>query len=192
MEALSIALSRHIILCPIGFIERGVLDRIAMSMEHRCHVAGAVFNGMENPAYAYDRGRGQYNSKLILKHLSKCCPDDGLMFMGVTHVDLFVPILKYVYGLAEIEGRCAVISTHRLRPEYYGEPPDPSLFLARLEKTALHEMGHCLGLTHCRDRRCVMYSSTHIEHTDSKNTDFCPTCLELFKWHLEKCAIPGT
>ncbi|MBW1786534.1 MAG: archaemetzincin family Zn-dependent metalloprotease [Deltaproteobacteria bacterium] len=181
---------KRIILCPIGFVEGDVLDRIARSIERRCGVAGIISAGMENPAYAYDRGRGQYNSKLILKHLSECCPDDGLMFMGITHVDLFVPILKYVFGLAEIKGRCAVISTHRLRPEYYGESPDPPIFLARMEKTALHELGHCFGLTHCRDRRCVMYSSTHIEHTDLKKPDFCPTCLELFKWYLEKSAIP--
>jgi archaemetzincin len=178
-------LPKRIILSPIGFVEGDVLGRIAASIQAQCGVASTMSPAMASPTYAYDRGRGQYNSKLILKHLIQCCPDEGLMFMGITHVDLFVPILKYVFGLAEINGRCAVISTHRLRPEYYGESPDSELLLARIVKTALHELGHCIGLTHCRDRRCVMYSSTHIEHTDFKNAAFCPTCLELFKWYSD-------
>jgi predicted Zn-dependent protease len=47
-------------------------------------------------------------------------------------------------------------------------------------------LGHSLGLTHCRNRRCMMYSSTNIEHTDFKASDFCPTCFELLKWHISK------
>ncbi len=139
---------------------------------------------MENPKYAYNETRFQYDSKLILKHLQKGCSDDTLRLIGVTHVDLYVPILKYVFGLAEVEGRCCLISIHRLRPEFYDQPPNPALLLERVEKTALHEIGHTLGLTHCRDRSCVMHSSTHIENTDIKQPDFCATCFELFKWYL--------
>jgi archaemetzincin len=63
--------------------------------------------------------------------------------------------------------------------------------VVRAQKTALHEIGHSLGLTHCRDRRCVMYSSTRIADTDFKQSHYCPTCLELFTWHLERCqALP--
>jgi archaemetzincin len=106
--------------------------------------------------------------------------------MGVTTLDLYVPILKYVFGLAEVNGQCALISTYRLRPEFYEQPGNDTLLLERTEKTALHELGHTLGLTHCRDRLCVMYSSTHIENTDQKNADFCRTCRDLFVWYLDK------
>jgi archaemetzincin len=142
---------------------------------------------MEEPIYAYDERRGQYNSKLILKHLITRCPQDTLRLIAVTHVDLYVPILKFVFGLAQMAGQCAVISIHRLRPQFYDLPPDPDILLARVEKTVLHELGHSLGLTHCRDRRCVMYSSTRIEDTDFKRSDYCPTCGELFRWYLDQC-----
>ena len=141
---------------------------------------------MGTPQYAYDEKRDQYNSKLIVKRLLKTCHKDILALMGVTQVDLYVPILKYVYGLAQLNGQCSVISTHRLRPEFYGQPSDTDCLLSRVEKTALHELGHCLGLTHCRDPRCVMYSSTKIEDTDAKKANYCPTCSELFQWHLGK------
>ncbi len=166
-------------------MDQNILEHLAERISARSGLAGRVSSGMENPKYAYNETRFQYDSKLILKHLLKGCSDDTLRLIGVTHVDLYVPILKYVYGLAEVEGRCCLISTHRLRPEFYDQPPDPDLFLERVEKTALHELGHTFGLTHCRDRRCVMYSSTHIENTDFKQSTFCFSCLELFKWYLQ-------
>jgi len=141
---------------------------------------------MENPRYAYNDTRYQYNSKLILKHLLQKSPPDTLRLVGVTSVDLYVPILQFVFGLAQIEGQCSIISLHRLWPEYYDQPSDRDLLLARVEKTALHELGHTFGMTHCRDRRCVMYSSVRIEDTDLKQPDFCPTCFELFQWYLNK------
>jgi archaemetzincin len=141
---------------------------------------------MENPKYAYNDTRHQYNSKQILKHLLKQCTRETLRLIGVTPVDLYVPILKYVFGLAQIEGQCSIISLHRLYPQLYDQPSNSDLLLARVEKTALHELGHTFGITHCRDRRCIMYSSTRIEDTDFKQPDFCPTCFELFQWYLKK------
>ncbi len=139
---------------------------------------------MERPEYAYNVTRCQYDSRPILKRLIQYCKDDTKL-LGVTQVDLYVPILKYIFGLAQVGGGCSLISLHRLCPEFYDQPSDPALLLERAEKTAMHELGHALGLTHCRELHCVMYSSTSIENTDFKNPDFCPTCFELFKWYLE-------
>ena len=48
--------------------------------------------------------------------------------LGVTDVDIFASHLTFVFGEAQCPGRAALISTHRLRPEFYGEPSDPELF----------------------------------------------------------------
>ena len=183
-------MAKSVIICPIGFVDEGILDRIAGHLEARCGVVCEVSGKMDRPEYAYDERRCQYNSKSILKKLLTCSPKDALGFMGVTHVDLFVPILKYVFGLAQMEGQCSVISMYRLRPQFYDQPPDQDLLEERLKKTALHELGHCIGLTHCRNRRCVMSSSIRIEDSDFKRADFCPTCIELFKWRLDQWRCP--
>jgi archaemetzincin len=167
-------------------VEASILDGIVEHIEDRCGIVCRVSHTWDKPEYAYDERRCQYNSKLILKDLIRHCPQGILGLMGVTPVDLFVPILKYVFGLAEMEGRCAIISVHRLRPQFYDQPPDRDLLAARVKKTALHELGHCLGMTHCRNRRCVMNASTKIEATDYKQQDFCPTCSEMFKWHMDQ------
>jgi len=171
---------------PVGIVDREVIAQVAEAVERRCGLPCKIFAPMDKPEHAYDRKRCQYNSRFLLEHLIKCCPREILSFIGLTRLDLYVPILKYVYGLAQMDGKCCIVSLHRLNPQFYGHPPDPHLYRARVEKTVLHELGHCLGLTHCRDRHCVMYSSTTIEHTDYKQADFCSTCLELFRWHLEK------
>ncbi len=175
---------RCITICPVGSVDRRVLDFVAAAVHKGSHLPCRAVAAVENPAYAFDAARCQYDSKAILKRLKRLHNPHSLKILGVADVDLFIPILKYVFGLAEIQGRCAVISLVRLRPQFYDAPPDPELFLARLEKTALHELGHTFGLTHCRDRRCVMCSSTRIQDTDAKGRDFCPTCEELLAWHL--------
>jgi len=176
-------------ICSLGSVDEGILDHIAKCISIRCGLSCRVSMGMGNPRYAYNDIRGQYNSKLILKHLLQQSAYDTLRLVGVTSVDLYVPILKFVFGLAQIDGKCSIISLHRLYPRFYDQPADPDLFLSRVEKTALHELGHTFGITHCRDRHCVMFSSTRIEDTDFKRAEFCPTCLELFHWFLNKSSI---
>ncbi|MDM8522387.1 archaemetzincin family Zn-dependent metalloprotease [Desulfococcaceae bacterium HSG8] len=182
-------MSACVTICPVGPVNQEILAHLARHIRTRCGLECRISPEMENPRYAYNETRHQYDSKVILKHLIRCCPHDTLRFIGVTPVDLYVPILKYVFGLAQIEGQCALISLHRLHPRFYDQPPDHDLLVERVKKTAVHELGHTFGLTHCRDRRCIMYSSTRIEDTDHKQSLFCPTCFELFKWHLEHLSV---
>ena len=65
------------------------------------------------------------------------------------------------------DGRaCAVVSTFRLRQEFYGLDQDESLLSQRLLKESVHELGHTLALRHCQDYRCAMASSHSVEWID--------------------------
>ncbi len=129
-----------------------------------------------DPEMAFDPSRGQYNSTSILGQLLTLPAEASGRLLGVTSVDLFIPVLTYVFGEAQLNGRAAVVSTQRLRPEAYGLPPDASLLAERLAKEAIHELGHTLGLLHCRDATCVMRSSTYVEQIDLKSRSFCAAC----------------
>lgn len=179
-------MSKYATICPVGFVKQDILLHVAECVKACCGLTCRISSPIGNPEYAYDEARQQYNSKAIIKRLLKVCSPDSFKIIGITRVDLYVPVLKYVFGLAQMEGRCSVVSLHRLRPRFYEEPQDQALLMARVEKTALHELGHSLGLTHCRDRFCVMHSSVRIEDTDTKQPRFCPTCFELFKWFLNQ------
>lgn len=159
------------------------------SISSQMGIPSCILPPMENPRFAYDERRAQYECKALLEKLKSRCPQGALGILGVTQVDLFLPVLKYVFGLSELGGRAAIISTHRLRPEFYDQGENPQLLLERLEKTAVHEVGHLVGLTHCRDPHCVMHASTIVEHTDFKLPSLCPTCVELLNWELKKRAM---
>jgi archaemetzincin len=96
----------------------------------------------------------------------------------VTEVDLYVPVLTFVFGEAQLADGGAVVSVHRLRQEFYGLPADPELLRWRMLKEALHELGHTYGLRHCPDYTCVMSASNGVERIDLKSADFCAACAQ--------------
>ena len=109
-----------------------------------------------------DRKRGQYQSVEMMKMLAQQVPADALRILAVTEVDLTLPMLTFVFGQAQIEGRVAIVSLCRLHQEFYDLPPDEGLLRERAGKEVLHELGHTFGLTHCADMKCAMSLATHV------------------------------
>jgi archaemetzincin len=126
-------------------------------------------------SFALDSGRNQYYSTAIIQRLERVTDPDARI-LGVTGCDLFVPVLTFVFGEAQLAGNCAVVSSARLRDEFYGLPEREELMRDRLVKEAAHELGHTFGLRHCPDWRCVMASSHAVERLDIKGADFCRAC----------------
>ncbi|HLK65531.1 MAG TPA: archaemetzincin [Bryobacteraceae bacterium] len=126
--------------------------------------------------FAFDPARRQYGSTAVLEMLMRVCPADAVKFLAVTEHDLFIPVLTFVYGHAQLGGKAAVISLARLRQEFYGLPPNREVFLERAYKEALHEVGHTFGLVHCADRSCAMALGTNVRQIDGKQAAFCASC----------------
>jgi archaemetzincin len=129
-----------------------------------------------DPESAFDSSRGQYNSTTLLSHLLAESIGTQDRILGVASVDLFIPILTYVFGEAQLEGPAAVVSTYRLNNALYGLPNNDLLLQGRLQKESTHELGHTFGLYHCEDSDCVMHSSTYVEDIDLKSAKFCSLC----------------
>ena len=151
------------------------LEQLANSLSQRfrtpCRIRPAPFD----ITFAADAARSQFYSTAILQRLEGVAAP-STRILGVTSCDLYVPVLTFVFGEAQLEGSCAVVSTARLRQELYGLPESPPLLRERLLKEAVHELGHTFGLRHCSDWRCVMTSSHAAEWLDVKTADFCPAC----------------
>jgi archaemetzincin len=124
-------------------------------------------------------GLRQYRGEPFLAALAAARRPGDELILGVTNVDLTVPGLNFVFGLADSGSRCAIVSLARLYPEYYGQPRNPGLFKARTLKEAVHELGHLLGLGHCPDPACIMFFSNTLADTDRKGPGFCRCCREL-------------
>jgi archaemetzincin len=127
---------------------------------------------------AYDASRGQSNSTVLLAQILEKAGSEAKR-IAVVDVDLFIPILTFVFGEAQLDGTAAVVSTHRLHNQFYGLPRNHGLMVERLEKEIIHELGHTFGLLHCHNFECVMRSSTYVEEIDLKNATMCTSCSAL-------------
>ena len=127
----------------------------------------------------FDSSRGQYHATALIDRLLHEHRVPGARVLGVAGVDLFIPILTYAFGEAQLDGSAAVVSTYRLDNKHYGLPSDEALLSERLNKEATHELGHTFGLLHCQRGRCVMHSSTYVEDIDLKSADPCTKCRQL-------------
>jgi archaemetzincin len=128
------------------------------------------------PSGSLDAGRGQHRARVFLDDLAANRETEDSVPLGLTSLDLFVPRLSFVFGAADRRLRVAVVSLARLDPAFYGAGPDRELLLERAKKEAVHELGHVLGLDHCRRPSCVMFFSNTIDDTDRKGTELCESC----------------
>ncbi len=127
-----------------------------------------------DPAFALNPTRQQYDSTKLLAELK--ARFGAARVMGATECDLFIPVLTFVFGEAEMPGRAGIFSIHRLREEFYGLPANGSLLAARALRELRHEYGHLHGLSHCPDWSCVMSSSHSVERVDNKREVYCADC----------------
>jgi archaemetzincin len=163
-------------LLPIGNVDDGLLKDLRPAIEEVFCVPCQVLPVRLDPEFAFHGERQQYHSSEILHRMQSFLTPHSWRMLGVAAVDLYIPILTFVFGEAQMSGPCAVLSAHRLRQEFYGLPPDRALFRQRLIKEAIHELGHTVNLTHCQDYRCVMASSHAVEWIDLKEGALCTTC----------------
>lgn len=134
------------------------------------------------PPTAYDAQRQQYRAETILHHLLREADRDSVI-LGIVDVDLYVPDLNFVFGLSQLNGRGALVSVSRLKPDFYGQSSNSELLLDRAQKEAIHEMGHVFGLNHCGDPFCVMSFSNNVLEVDRKSSNFCGRCrAKLLRW----------
>jgi archaemetzincin len=163
-------------LLQIGNVDNGLLKDISPALEEILSVPCTVLPVRLDPDFAFHGERQQYHSSEILQRMQSLVTADSWRMLGIAAVDLYIPILTFVFGEAQMSGPCAVLSSHRLRQEFYGLPRDPEIFRRRLIKEAVHELGHTLNLAHCDDYRCVMASSHAVEWIDLKDRVLCQTC----------------
>jgi archaemetzincin len=168
-------------LLPIGDANDELLRTLQPVVAETFHVQCRILQVRLDPQFALHGERWQYHSSQILERMQSFLSVDASRLdssrlLGVAAVDLYIPILTFVFGEAQLGGQCAVISTYRLRQEFYGLPGDRELLRQRLAKEAVHELGHTLKLTHCDDYRCAMAPSHAVEWIDLKESALCSRC----------------
>ncbi|MEO8167682.1 MAG: archaemetzincin family Zn-dependent metalloprotease [bacterium] len=159
-----------------GAVDEGALSAIEICLWHSYGFDVKRMPPQGEPAFALDTQRGQYNSVFVLRNLVREVPKDAVRLLGVTEKDLFIPMLSFVFGQAQLNSSGAVVSLARLRQEFYGLPANEVLLCARAVKESVHEIGHTFGLTHCADSTCPMSLSNNVRQVDLKGDELCKSC----------------
>ncbi len=163
-------------LLPVGKVDVSLLRDLRVMIPQRLEVACEILPYELDPTPCYHAERQQFHSSEILQRMQSLVRPENWRFLAIADVDLYIPILKYVFGEAQMGGPCALVSVHRLRQEFYGLAPDDSLLRQRLLKESVHELGHTLNLRHCQDYTCVMASSHAVEWIDLRESALCDSC----------------
>jgi len=175
----------RIALCTVGDIDSLLIEAVSEEVENVFGISADPLSLLDSLAFAYDPKRDQYHSTVILEKLSASVPDTFLKVLAIVQVDLFIPILTYVYGEALLGGKSCIVSTCRLKAgPYFAE--NPQVFQDRVVKEAIHELGHTFDLRHCRDQSCIMHYCRTLEDVDAKSEHLCRYCSVMLSDALKK------
>lgn len=173
-------------LLPVGNADQGLLQSLKKEIAQRLDVSCEIVPTLLDPTPSFHEERQQYCSSEILQQMQSHIHPQIWRLLGVADVDLYIPILKYVFGEAQLDGPCALVSIYRLREEFYGLQRNDELLSQRLVKEAIHELGHTLNLRHCGDYGCVMASAHAVEWVDLRGSTFCGVCRTKLSSDLER------
>lgn len=166
----------NITLISFGFFEQDFLEQIAKAVQAEFDFTVNIREGRIELGEYYDPARRQYNGNTLISIVDSMTFPESNKILGLFNVDLFIPILTYIFGQAYLNGKSGIASIYRLSNERYGMPKDEQILLDRTKKEVIHELGHTFGLIHCDNPICVMRSSTYLEDVDQKRQNLCHNC----------------
>jgi archaemetzincin len=161
---------------PLGDVPEIVLKVIARHITRSFKLTTQILPPLEQPEYALDERRLQYNAAIIIETLESLHFSTHDKVIAVLNHDLFIPIFTHVFGEARQGGKCGLVSLFRLNKNPDGSTPPKHVILERSAKVALHELGHLLDLLHCEHKKCLMHFSGGTDEVDDMSLDLCEYC----------------
>lgn len=166
----------HLFLVPLDPVDPEILRHLSKAIAGLLRLPVKVLPPKPLPSHTHHAGRNQHHSTKLLEYLLDDDHPEPFLVLGITAVDLYIPIFTFVFGEAQLSGKAAIISLFRPGGGAGEVRPNKSIYLDRLFKLSVHELGHTLGLGHCRQPGCLMGFSANLEKLDQKKLVFCEYC----------------
>ena len=168
-------------LAPLGPFDPALIDAIEAGLEAELQVEVRRLDPHALPKSAWYPPRRRYRADRLLDVLPTLIPDEptSTRILGLTQKDISTTKGRFedwgVFGLGNMPGQAAVISSFRLKRK----AKDAAHLRHRVVTTAIHEVGHTLGLAHCteHDAKCPMQDAEGgIANTDASTGHLGPAC----------------
>jgi len=166
-------------LVTLGQFPRELADAVEEGIRAELQVEVRRIDDRPLPRAAFYPPRRRYRADRLLEHLHTIVPGarESTRILGMTSVDISTTKGRVydwgVFGLGELGGMSCVVSLYRLRRN----ARDAAHLRFRIVTTAVHEVGHTLGLEHCTEPRCVMRDAEgSIRTVDTSTGRLGPEC----------------
>lgn len=183
---------KYIGIQPLGVYDKQRIASIQTELSNFYKTPVIILPAVKIPKTFLNQQKGErYCADSILLMLKQFRNDSIVEVIGLLHKDIYTtkkdkqgniekPVAKYgmwgIAGLGYLPGDECVISDARLKTK------DSALFKHRLKTVIIHEVGHNLGLPHCKVKRCIMSDTNEkIATIDNYRGDYCDACKKLLQ-----------
>ena len=158
---------------PLGNVDQTYINTVKNSIESFYHFDCEVLETYPLTKDLLAPSKTRYSSMKILEKFNT-----KFKYLVVTEVDIVVQNGKYpewgIFGLGYCPGNVCVVSTFRLKRNASFE-----LTNERLKKVSLHELGHNLGVDHCKNNLgCIMNEGDGSLKSVDTELGMCDKCLK--------------
>ena len=158
---------RRVCLVPLGQVSPALVQQLAVHYRDQYGLSVTVLTPVAVPADIANPLREQVDAGMLIDYMGQLFLDEyadaNAVLIGITPVDLYdqESHFRYVFGVkGTVESPHAMLSTFRMNPEAYGEPPDDSLLISRTRKLLSKYIGMLYyGLETSPDPMSPLYDS---------------------------------
>jgi archaemetzincin len=158
---------KRICLVPLGQISPALVQHLGNHYRDQYGLTITVLTPHAVPGSSVDPLREQVGAEMLIDHMEGIFPeayrDPNVVLIAITPVDVYweASHFRYVFGVRNSpEDPKAVISTFRMMPETYGEPPNDDLLFSRARKLLSKYIGILFyGLSSSPDPQSPLYDS---------------------------------